>query len=335
MKLQKYKNNPILLVNKNNQWENYCVLNPGVVYDEDLKKFVMLYRAAGDDIYHKICLGLAYSDDGYNFTRFSDKPVFNPDLNDCDGGCVEDPRIVKIDDYYYVTYAARAFSPGRYWLPDFKKERSQWFKEEKESVPAFYRINHTVTYLALTKDFKTFRRLGRITDSRIDDRDVVIFPRRINGKFFRINRPNINGRKDMYISQSDDLLEWRDEKLFYRGIETWENLKTGASCPPIETEKGWVFVYHGVNKDDQKYRVGIMLLDLNDPTKIIGRTKDFVMEPDQSYENNGIYDGCVFPTGAVLKDKILYVYYGCGDTCISVATQNIDVILDSLLKGEN
>lgn len=334
MKLIKYKNNPILKPNSANSWENFCVLNPAVVFDDDLNKFVMLYRAAGDEIHHKICLGLAYSDDGYNFTRYSNEPVLNPDINECDGGCVEDPRAVKIDDYYYVTYAARAFCPGRYWLPTFKEERSQWFKPQKETVPAFYRINHTVTHLALTKDFKTFRRLGRITDSRIDDRDVVIFPRKINGQFVRINRPVINGRQDMYISFSDDLLEWDNQDLFYVGTEEWENLKTGASCPPIETEKGWLFIYHGVNKDDQKYRVGMLLLDLNDPRKIIGKTKDFVMEPDQEYENNGLYDGCVFPTGAVVRNNTLFVYYGCGDTCVSVATQDMDIVLNSLTEGE-
>ena len=333
MKLIKYKNNPILKPNSKNYWENLCVLNPAVVYDEDLKKFVMLYRAAGNDVHHKICFGLAYSDDGFNFTRYSNEPTLNPDIDDCDGGCIEDPRAVKIDDYYYITYAARAFCPGRYWLPTYKEERAKWFEPQKETVPAFYRINHTVTYLAITKDFKRFRRLGRITDSRVDDRDVVIFPRRINGKFVRINRPNIDGTQFMNISFSDDLLEWDNEELFFKGTEKWEYLKVGASCPPIETDKGWLFIYHGVSKDDMRYRVGIMLLDLNDPRRIIGRTKNFVMEPDVDYELNGLYDGCVFPTGAVIKDETLFVYYGCGDKFVSVATQNINLVLDSLLKG--
>lgn len=332
MKLNKFPNNPILCPS-DKQWENFCVLNPAVVFDEELNKFVMVYRAAGDDIKHKISFGLATSENGFSFTRECDKPVFSPADEECDGGCVEDPRIVKIDDYYYMTYAARAFAPGRYWLPTFKEERTQWFKPQKETVPAFYRINHTVTYLAITKDFKNYRRLGRITDSRIDDRDVVIFPRKINDKFVRINRPNkLDGKYYMDISFSDDLLEWDNEEVLYKGYEEWESMKVGASCPPIEVDEGWLLIYHAVDKKDEIYRVGLLLLDKNDPRKIIGRTKDYVMEPDEPYELSGLYNGCVFPTGAVLKDDTLFVYYGCGDKVISVATGDIKEIINELTK---
>ena len=88
MKFNKYENNPILLPVKEHQWENFCVLNPGVIYDDKTGRFVMLYRAAGDDIKHKICLGLATSTDGFNFTRCSDQPAFNPPEEDIDGGFV-------------------------------------------------------------------------------------------------------------------------------------------------------------------------------------------------------------------------------------------------------
>ena len=331
MKLNKYENNPILSPLKNHPWENFCVLNPGIVYDAESGKFIMLYRAAGDDIKHKICLGLATSEDGFHFTRCSDQPAFNPPETEVDGGCAEDPRIVKIDDYYYITYASRAFCPGRYWLPNFLEERAQWFKPQKDTVPAFYRINHTVTYLAMTKDFVNYVRLGRITDSRIDDRDVVIFPKKINDQFVRISRPAIDEDYSMKISFSDDLLEWGPTETLYKGIEWWENYKVGAGCPPIEIEEGWLFIYHGVSQVDKKYRTGILLLDKNDPKKILARTKDFIMEPDQPYEcSGGLYDGCVFPTGAVLKDGILYVYYGCADKFVSVATISLDEILKEL-----
>ena len=331
MKFNKYENNPILSPLKEHPWENFCVLNPGVIFDDENNKFIMLYRAAGDDIKHKICLGLATSEDGFHFTRCFDKPVFDLPETEIDGGCAEDPRIVKIDDYFYITYAARAFCPGRYWLPTFKEERAQWFKPQKETVPAFYRINHTVTYLAMTKDFVNYVRLGRITDSRIDDRDVVIFPRKINGKFVRISRPAINDEYVMKIAFSDDLLEWGETDTLYKGIEKWEDYKVGAGCPPIEIDEGWLFIYHGVNKEDKKYRVGILLLDKDDPRKILARTKNYVMEPDQPYEcNGGLYDGCVFPTGAVLKDGLLYVYYGCADKYVSVATISLEEILKEL-----
>ena len=322
----KFLGNPILSPNKDCNWENFCVLNPAVIFDKDKNEFIMVYRAGGDDIKHKIRLGLATSKDGFHFTRCFDHPVFDTNENDADGGCAEDPRIVKIDDFYYMTYAARAFAPGRYWLPTFKEERSTWFKPQKESVPAFYRNNHSVTYLAMTKDFVNYTKLGRITDSRIDNRDVVIFPRKIGEKFVRIDRPCINDTHYMHISFSDDLLEWKDGKILYKGIEDWENFKVGASCPPIETDKGWLLIYHAVDNKKFEYRVGILLLDKNDPTKILARTKRPVLEPDQEYEKTGLYDGCVFPTGAVLRDNVVYLYYGCADKFISVATADLNEI---------
>ena len=327
---RKFLDNPILLPNKENSWENFCVLNPAVVFDDKTNIFVMVYRAGGDDIKHKITLGLATSDDGFHFTRCYNHPVFETNENDADGGCAEDPRIVKIDDYYYMTYASRAFAPGRYWLPNFKEERTAWFKPQKDTVPAFYRINHTVTYLAMTKDFVNYTKLGRITDSRIDDRDVVIFPKKINNRFVRINRPNINDTYYMHIAFSDDLLEWKESKVLYKGVEDWENYKVGASCHPIETDKGWLLIYHAVDNQKFEYRVGVLLLDKNDPRKIIGRTKNPVLEPDQKYEKTGLYNGCVFPTGVVLKDNTLYLYYGCADKFISVATAKLEEIYSCL-----
>lgn len=112
LNFKRYEGNPILRPNPQNQWENLCVLNPAVVFDKETNKFVMVYRAGGDEIKHHIRLGLATSDDGFNFVRYADNPVFDVDENDADGGCVEDPRIVNIDGIYYMTYASRAYAPG-------------------------------------------------------------------------------------------------------------------------------------------------------------------------------------------------------------------------------
>ena len=255
----RYEGNPILKPNPNNQWENLCVLNPAAVFDEKTNKFVMVYRAGGDEIKHNIRLGLATSDDGFHFERRSDKPVFDVDENDADGGCVEDPRIVSIDGVYYMTYASRAYAPGRYWLPDEQKaeEAKAWKKPHAESEPWFLRTNETITYLAATKDFIEYKRLGRITDAREDDRDVVVFPKKINGKFYRISRPVIGEDRSMWISSSDDIMEWHTREKLYSGVEEWENGRVGAGCPPIETEDGWLLIYHGVSKTDKCYRVGL------------------------------------------------------------------------------
>jgi predicted GH43/DUF377 family glycosyl hydrolase len=108
----------------------------------------------------------------------------------------------------------------------------------------------------------------------------------------------------------------------------------GGSTPPLETEAGWLTIYHGVSETDGCYRVGIMLLDLNDPTKILARTKDFVMEPEFPYETEGYYNGCVFPTGNVIVGDTLYLYYGGADRFVNVATASVAAILEHLKKNK-
>ena len=337
MKFVKYKNNPILTKNPKNDWEALCVLNPAVIYSEELKKFVMLYRAAGNDKQHYIYLGLALSDDGIHFVRQSDKPLIAPDVNGADGGGVEDPRLVKIEDYYFLTYASRVFAPGQYW-----REDKEYFGFQPKAGPKVLIYNDTETHLAVSKDLVHWKKLGRITDSRNDDRDVVIFPEKVNGQYVKISRAmNKVGKEfgtdkpSIWISFSNDLLEWpREEELLYKGEEDWESEKVGGSCPPVKTPYGWLFIYHGVSSKDKNYRVGAMLLDLNDPRKIIAKTKNFLMEPEEHFETDGFYSGCVFPTGIVEVKDEYYIYYGAGDQCICLATVNKQALLDSLLKGE-
>ena len=186
-KLKPFSGNPILKP-QGNGFESLCVLNPAVVYDDKNDEFVMLYRAAPtDDIMHHIYLGLAKSKDGFNFKRCSNEPVLSPSLDGEDAGCVEDPRCVKIGDWYYITYASRPYAPGRYWLD----EEMPWFNPPKEG-PCFLKYNNSVTYLAITQDFINYKKLGRITKTTEDDRDVFIFPEQVNGKWVRFSRPLYN-----------------------------------------------------------------------------------------------------------------------------------------------
>lgn len=334
IRLNKYAQNPILSPKKENDWENLCVLNPAVIYDEDNKEFVMLYRAAGDTEMHEIYLGLAKSKDGFHFERQSDQPNLAPSKDNCDSGGVEDPRLVKMGDWYFLTYASRPYAPGRYWIENLERP---WINPP-QCGPSFLKRNDTLTHLAITQDFKTYKKLGRITDSRVDDRDVIIFPERINGKFVRLSRPMTwcgegyeNAKPCTYISFSDDLMEWEAPKVLMQGEQWWESKKIGGSCPPIKTEHGWFHIYHGVSEEDQSYRVGAVLLDLDDPTKILARTKDFIMEPEFDYETKGYYNGCVFPTGNVVVEDTLYVYYGAADHFVCVATCCFSELINQLL----
>lgn len=336
MKLIKSNLNPILSPNKANPWEDLVVCNPGAWYEDG--KFYMLYRAAGDDEHHVIRFGLAVSEDGVNFTRTSNEPAFGPSIDGEDSGCIEDPRIVKFDDYFYVTYAFRPTAPGRYW--EFGHDEVMT-EDMGENAPKFINSNMANTGLAITKDFKTWRRLGRITDSNIDDRDVIIFPEKVNGKFAMLHRPKEwigeeygTVRPAIWLRFADDMLVWNEPShLLMKGIEgTWEE-KIGGSTPPIKTDKGWFMLYHGVeNGGLGYYRVGAVMLDLDDPTKVIARTKDYIMEPEHDYEIDGFYKGCVFPTGNVVVDGTLYVYYGGADRFVGVATAPFEELVDYVLE---
>lgn len=333
MKLKKAIQNPIISPKEDSAWESLAVCNPGVWYEDGT--FYMLYRGAGHDEAHVINLGLATSKDGINFTRYENNPVLTPTVDGPDAGCVEDPRIVKFDDLFYVTYAYRPFPPGQYWLQ--KGYDHGW---PLTIAPQGLVYNTTNTGLAISKDLKTFKKLGRITQHNIDNRDVILFPEKINGKFWMLHRAvEWVGEKygtdvpSIWISSSNDLMaNWGNDHLLAKPKFKWESKKIGGSTPPLKTKEGWLVLYHGVSKEDDQYRVGAMLLDLENPTIVKARLENFIMEPELPYETDGYYTGCVFPTGNVIVDDTLYVYYGGADRFVCVATCPLQEILDELLK---
>jgi predicted GH43/DUF377 family glycosyl hydrolase len=333
--LKRYDKGPILSPLPNSPWESLVVTNPGAWYDEDRKEVLMLYRAAGEDAEHKVYFGLAVSKNGYDFERVSDQPVFGPSEDGWDAGCVEDPRIVKIGEWYYVTYASRPFPPGEYWLP-VNEQRYKRLKCPPE-FPWIFRENETATGLALTKDFRTWIRAGRLTSPLVDDRDVILFPEKVGGKYYMMHRPmNWTGADygtdfpAIWISSGDDLLSCNDAKLLAKAEFEWE-CKVGGNTPPIKTEHGWLTIYHGVGKDKQ-YRLGAMLLDLEDPSIVRYRTKHWIMQPEEDYEVNGPYKGVVFPCGNVVIDGTFFLYYGGADKYVGVATAPLDELLGYLLS---
>lgn len=335
MKLKRFEDRPILSPDTSSPWQSLVTTNPGAWYDAERGEVVMLYRAAGHDEEHKVHLGLATSRDGYHFTRASDQPVFSPSELGFDGGCVEDPRIIKIGQWYYVTYASRPFPPGQYWLENGKHYVPP---ECPADFPWHLRQNATTTYLALTKDFKTWYRPGRLTSPKVDDRDVYFFPEKINGKYWMIHRPmNWTGPEygtdypAMWISSGDDLLTCNHAKLLAKAELPWENKKIGGNTPPLRTASGWLTLYHAVGTD-KLYRLGAMLLDLNDPTRVTYRTSDWILQPEKDYELEGFYPGVVFPCGKVILGDTLFVYYGGADKHVGLATCKVTDLLNYLLS---
>jgi len=331
MRFTKYDKNPILAPVPGSDWESAVATNPGAWYDEERDEFILIYRAAGDDDAHTVHLGMAKSKNGLDFERCSDQPLFSPPESGHDMGCMEDPRIVRFGEYYFITYASRPFAPGKYWEADPSVSAPRCPSE----FPIALRENLTSTNLLITKDFKSYIRAGRMTDATVDDRDVIIFPEKIGGKFYTLHRPMSwagpgYGTDDpaVWIAACDDLLEAKQLQLLIKAEHDWE-CKVGGSSPPLKTEDGWLMLYHAVGPD-KYYRTGALLLDLDNPTRVLCRTPDFLMEPTEPWETTGFYNGVSFPCGNVIKDGTLYVYYGGGDIVCAVATCDVHELLGYL-----
>ncbi len=328
--LNKYKNNPILSPNSEYRYESVGVLNPGAFFYDG--KVQLLYRAAGEAPDYKICVCLATSSDGFNFERQKDSnPVLFPTEGTYDGGCIEDARATEIEGIYYVTYACRPYPPGPYWLPG-------GLRGAPKDAPAKFAKNLTISALARTMDFIKYEKIGPMVGGDIDDRDVILFPDKFNGKYIILRRPFEwkgagfpSDKPSIWLSYSKNLLNWNEHKFLASPKFTWEIKKIGGGAPPIKTEIGWFCIYHGVDAQGI-YRAGLMMLDLKNPEKIIARYPDPILEPETDFEKNGIFPNVVFPTGNVIIGDRLFVYYGGADKVCCVATANFESLVDELMK---
>ncbi|MDR0300646.1 MAG: glycoside hydrolase family 130 protein [Streptococcaceae bacterium] len=238
---------------------------------------------------------LARSKEGRHFT-VEDKAFIYPFNNYQTMGC-EDPRITQIEDNYYITYT---------------------------SVSEM----GICESLALTTDFETFEDLGNILLP--ENKDVVLFPERINGNYYMLNRPSPTsiGNLDIWISQSPDLKSWGNHKhLLKMSVGDWDGGRIGAGLPPIRTSKGWLEIYHGATKDNI-YCMGALLLDLDDPSKVLAKTKSPIMIPEAPYEKEGFFGDVVFGCGGIVNGDILTMYYGVSDTSMAGCELSISEILE-------
>jgi len=323
-------------------WRMATVFNPGVLYDEG--RFYMYERTAGELRPFKCFVGMLDSDDGVHFTHVSDQPVFTPAMAGSEHGSVQDPRVVRIGDACYMTYAFRPYawhtSPTGLGVPE------SWLPEIP-GVSFTPEENQTRSGIAVSRDRVHWEHLAWATPSEIDDRDVILFPEKIGGRFAMLRRPlgfvgtDTGHGADLpaiRISFSDDLVQWTDPELVAEPEQPWEGNRIGGSTPPIRTDAGWLVLYHGVENVRPEtrtvcYRLGALLLDLEDPRRVLARTAEPIMEPEAYYERFGLYiPNVVFPTGAVVVDGLLWLYYGCCDTCIGLATCPLDDLLDHVLS---
>ncbi len=260
-------------------------------------------------------IGYATSTDGLHFTC-RPEPILSPD-QPFDRFGVEDPRITKLDGRFYITYTAL-------------------------SAPAFGDEDGVRIALASTGDFATVEKHG-VIGPPMRDKDAVLFPRRIRGRIAMLHRvaPDVqlvwfDSLDELYDPPAalwQDHLRTLDEHVILRPARTWEAKKIGAGPPPIETDEGWLLVYHGVDHD-HVYRSGLALLDLDDPRRVIARTAQPVLEPTFDFELKGDVDNVVFPSGAVVMDGSLHLYYGAADRVIGHAEAPMSDVLDLLREPE-
>lgn len=189
--------------------------------------------------------------------------------------------------------------------------------------------------LATTEDFVDFKRIGPVMPP--EDKDAALFPGKFGGRYAMLHRP-VSGfagvDKHIWLSFSPDLKHWGDHRIVIRARRGawWDADKIGLSPPPLETSEGWLILYHGVRDTPAGciYRLGLALLDLEDPTKVIKRSDRWIFGPQENYETSGDVGNVVFPCGWILNGNELRLYYGAADTSIALASAQLNDIFDVL-----
>ena len=325
MKLIRYNGNP-LLEPRGDNWESVAVFNPSATYRDG--RIHLLYRAVGEYYPYTSRLGHAIFDSSLKLIERHREPVLVPDSKMWERS-VEDPRVTEIDGELYLTYVATP-TPSP---PGAVRRRLGIPKPDKSAHPR--------TALAKFKDFSKFQRFGIITPFGADERDVVLFPEKIGGRYAVLHRPaNWTGTgydtpgPAIWFAYMDDLnKKMVEHKLVMKSETEWEGNKVGAGPPPLKTDAGWLLIYHGVDQNNV-YRAGAALLDLKEPWKVICRTPDPILEPEEDYELEGDVPNVVFPEGMVVIDNKLIVFYGGADKVCCAASVDLDEFIDDLLiKG--
>jgi beta-1,4-mannooligosaccharide/beta-1,4-mannosyl-N-acetylglucosamine phosphorylase len=294
----RYKGNPILTP-ENWPYPANAVFNPAAVKLNT--ETLLLVRV--EDMRGFSHLTVARSADGLTNWQIDPKPTLEADQSSREEKWgLEDPRIVWLEEQKQFGITYTSFSEGG-----------------------------PVVSLAITKNFRTFARLGALLPP--EDKDACLLPRRVRGRFALIHRPIVRGEAHMWISFSPDLKHWGDHRTLIRTRSAyWDGHRVGLACQPIETPHGWMVFYHGVRVTTAGaiYRVGLALLDLDEPWKVLRRSDEWVLGPREFYERVGDVGDVVFPSGAIIHKETnqLSLYYGAADCTVAVATANLTDVLE-------
>ncbi|MDD2840380.1 MAG: hypothetical protein PHY80_04645 [Rickettsiales bacterium] len=316
--IEKSECNPIIKPNAKHSWESCGTFNATVV--DINNKVYILYRAVGDN--GSSVIGYATSNDGINIDERLPYPIYKPmgyfELRvdgideptfsyssggtfSCWGGC-EDPRIVKIDDIIYMIYTAfNGINPPCVALTSIK-------------VADF-----------LQKNWNMWKKPVLVSPKNQMNKNWVIFPEKINGKFAILH--SITPKIQIEYLDSLDFEKNPNIKSTYIPVkqkDVWDSVIRGVGPTPIKIDEGWLVFYHAISENEpSKYKIGAMILDGKNPTKILYKSSFPIIEPDRIYENEGYKKGIVYTCGAIVKDKNIILYYGGADTVVCVASSNL------------
>ena len=321
-------------------FETQAVLNPAVFQDGN--SVHIIYRAIDAD--GLSCLGYARLEGPNTVIERWQKPYMYPKLKVESKG-MEDPRIVRIDGTFYLTYVAHngkdavtALASGGDIL-NLKRDFTLSPKIPYKEAGKIFR------YTKLKDEYYFFESYyqkycgGNVL---IWHKDLILFSEKVNGQFYFLERI----LPDIQVLSCDDLGEMKDkyywihhlmhlcDSVLLEPLHGFEGRHLGGGAPPIRTEKGWLVIYHSAQEtnDHRVYYGAAALLDLEDPSKVIGRLPYPIISPDEGYETTGLVNNVVFPTGTAVFGEDLYIYYGAADKYIAVGSVNLNSLLDELLK---
>jgi predicted GH43/DUF377 family glycosyl hydrolase len=334
------KKEGILLRKTNLEFENEGVLNPAVIREGD--SVHLYYRAVRTGNHSSI--GYCRLDGPLTVAERWEKPLMIPEY-DYESQGVEDPRIVKIDDLYYLTYTGYDGTNARGALATSKE--LQRFKKQGIIVPPITYAEFVSMAESAGKVNKNYYHNHKFYYQEADpekkimlwDKNVIFFPRRINGKLAFLHRirpgiqiASVNSLKELTREFWERYFIELQDHIVLDPVYPHEINYIGSGCPPIETELGWLLIYHGVkeNRQGRVYSACAALLDLEDPSKELARLPYPLFSPEHEWELRGEVNNVVFPTGTTLFGNTLFIYYGAADTCIACASLNLTALLEEL-----
>jgi predicted GH43/DUF377 family glycosyl hydrolase len=335
------KKEGIILKKTDLEFENEGVLNPAAIREGD--SIHLFYRAVQKGNHSSI--GYCRLDGPMTVAERMDEPILVPE-SEYESQGVEDPRIVKIDDLFYLTYTGYDGTNARGALATSKDLKH--FEKRGIIVPPITYAEFVFLAESAGKVNEKYYRNQKFYSLRADpdkkmmlwDKNVIFFPRRINGKLVFLHRIR-PGIQIVAVNSIKELTKefWKDyffdlqDHIVLDPLHQHESSYIGGGCPPIETKYGWLLIYHGVEETEKGYVYSACaaLLDLNNPAKEISRLPYALFSPQYDWELNGEVNNVVFPTGTSLFGGTLFIYYGAADTLIACASVNLSELIAELL----